>query len=156
MQDADGGHVGHGLGQRLVGLGQAGGASGEQIKGAEAVVSQAHRHGVDRGEAGVEGRQSEMRPAGLGFGEVVLADHLSSAPAVQTRAILTLHLDQFEVAHALARGGQCAQLAPRVSQHHSRLGHPQRRHAALGQPEQELDGVIALDQGVGQLHEGTR
>jgi hypothetical protein len=58
--------------------------------------------------------------------------------------------------HALAGGGQRPQLPLGVGQHHPRLGHPEHRHAPLGQPAEELDGVVTLDQGVSQFHEGTR
>lgn len=90
-QDADGGHVGHGLGHSLARAGQAAGLAGEQAERAEALVAQAHRHGVGRGEAGAEGGRGEVRPACHGPCEVVLADRLTAAPAVQAGAVLALH-----------------------------------------------------------------
>jgi hypothetical protein len=129
VEDADGGDVGHRLGESLVGSGQAGGLVGEQVEGAQALVAKSHRYAVGGGEAGLQGGGGEVRPASGGAGQVVLGDGLTAAPAVQARAVFVLHFEQLDEMHSFARRSHCLQLPAGVNQYQASLGHAEHLDA---------------------------
>ena len=92
----------------------------------------------------------ERRPPVGGLGEIGHAHRRRGLEAVQAGALVALQLQQLHDVRGLVGGGDRAQLPAGVAQHDAGRVGRQQLHAEAGQPIQQVDDVVLVDQGVRQ------
>ena len=93
LQQADRGHVGQCLPDAQFGLAERAGAGAEEVQGADDLIPQPHRQGVDGAEPGLGRGGGEPGPPLAGVGQVGGGDRLAGAVAVQAGALVILDLE---------------------------------------------------------------
>ena len=83
----------------------------EDVHRADDVVPEAQREGVDLADAGGDGAGSEVRPALVGSGKILLDDRLTGAVALDAGALGVLELQELQGLGVLARRGDVVETA---------------------------------------------
>ncbi len=148
VQEADGGDVGHALGDGQVVGGEGLPIRGEQVQRAQHLAAQPERYCVAVAEPARQCPLREHRPPAAGVGQVHVGDHLPRGEAVQAGAFRSLELEELEQPGGLVGVGDDLQVAALVVEHQAGGVGVDQFHAALGEHLEELDDVEVLHQGV--------
>ena len=96
VQEADGGNVGHPLGDGKLVVAEPLRADGEEVQRADHLTAQPERQSVARGEPLPACGLGEYRPPVGGGRQVDVGDDSAGGEAVQARALLPLQLEELQ------------------------------------------------------------
>ena len=125
----------------------------EKVERPDGFVAESHRHRMDGAEAGQGGGLSEFRPSVPSGFQVLDRYRTAAADALDTRALLGLHLQQFEEPGLLAGGRDEVEAPSLVDEQQSDLAHVEELDAGLDEVVEEVDDVVVVDEGVGKDNE---
>ena len=131
------------------------GASRSRFNAADHLITQPQRHAVNSSEADLQRTRRERRPTSGFRDEIGRGYHEASAERIEAWPVVVLQLEQLQHPAALGGGGDRLEATRGRGEHHGGLVDLDEIDARRGEEVEEVDDVVVVDEGVGEVDEGV-